>query len=139
MMRHLLGYTLVELMVSVALISVLATIAISAYTGYVREGHYATMKTTINQFRTPIEDARLENGGYGTAGNLSGFAAINARFPLDPDTDFGQYSYTVVVLGTTNYHVFSSYNSDIWIRCEDRANRCCQSNPSNDPAAACPP
>lgn len=132
------GYSLVELMITTALISVLATIAVSAYNGYISESRYAIIRSTINQMRTPIEDFRLENGGYGTTLDLTDFGAISGRFGLDPnDIDFGPYAFTVSVVSTSNYTVWGSYDGDTWIRCENRANRCCDSNAGNDPAAAC--
>jgi prepilin-type N-terminal cleavage/methylation domain-containing protein len=131
------GFTLVELMITVAVLVTIVGIAIPLYQGYLREGHYAAMRTTINQLRTPIEDRRLEDGGYGATGTLPGFAAISARFPLDPDIDFAPYDYSVEVVSATNFHLVGRFNDDIWVRCEDRANSCCSENSANDPAAAC--
>jgi prepilin-type N-terminal cleavage/methylation domain-containing protein len=133
------GFTLVELMITIAVIVIIAAIAVPAYNGYIREGHYANIRATINQMRTPIEDSRLENGGYGATGNINNFSSIKTRFNLDADLEPGEYSYTVAVISTTNYHVWGRYRStNIWLRCEDRASRCCNTNASNDPANACP-
>lgn len=134
------GITLVELMVTLAVISVLAAIAIPVYNGYVREGHYTAMRATITSMRTPIEDFRLENGSYGATGNLVGEGAIDARYGWDPGSDLGSYTYTVAVVGTNNYHVWGVLNPNVWVRCENRLNSCCDSDAAGAtaPNAACP-
>ena len=132
------GVTLVELMITIAVLSIVAAIAIPAYTGYVREGHYAALHANHNSLRTPIEDFRLENGNYGAAGNLTGEAAINARFGWDPGSDISRYDYTVAIVGTNNYHVWGTFGADIWVRCEDRMSKCCESDGGGSPSSACP-
>lgn len=133
------GVTLVELMITIAVLSIVAAIAIPAYTGYVREGHYAALHANLNSLRTPIEDFRLENGNYGAAGNLAGQAAIDARFRWDPGSDISRYDYTVAIVGTNNYHVWGTFGADIWVRCQDRMSRCCESDGGGSgPSAACP-
>jgi type IV pilus assembly protein PilE len=137
--RMTIGFTLVELMITIAVMTVIAAVAIPAYNGFIRESHYTTMRATINQMRTPIEDTRLEDGSYGTVGNVNDFAIIRTRFNLDADIDPGLYDYTVAVVSTTNYHVWGESPGGLWLRCENRANRCCETNASDDPSADCPP
>lgn len=134
------GVTLVELMITIAVLSILIAIAIPAYNGYVREGHYTAIRATINSMRTPIEDFRLDNGNYGAAGNLAGQAAIDGRFGWEPGTDTGAYNYTVAVVGTNNYHVWGQLSAAVWVRCQDRMSNCCDSDATGatGPSAACP-
>lgn len=135
------GVTLVELMIAIAVLSILTAIAIPVYNGYVREGHYTAIRSVLDSMRTPIEDYRLDNGNYGSTATLSGESNIDARFGWDPGTDIGGYSYNVVVVGTNNYHVWGRYGStDIWVRCEDRFSDCCDSDASGAtaPTSACP-
>lgn len=134
------GYTLVELMITIAIVTILTAIAVPLYNGYIREGHYAAMRATIDSMRTPIEDFRLENGSYGATGNLVGIAAIDGRFGWEPNSDTDAYTYTVAVVATNDYDVWGIYNSDIWVRCEDRMSNCCDSEASGatSASAACP-
>lgn len=128
-------------MVTLALISILAGIAIPLYNGYVREGHLTTIRSNMNGLRTVIEDFRLDNGNYGATGNLVGLANINAVFNWDPSGDLGAYTYTVAVTGTNSYDVWGVFNSNnaIWVRCENRFQTCCDTETSSNsaPSAAC--
>lgn len=138
--RRAFGVTLVELMITVAVLSVIAAIAIPAYRGYVKEGHFTAIRTTITGMRTSIEDYRLENGDYGATGNLAGIAAINGRFGWQPSGDTGAYSYTLAVVSTNNYDVWGTYGSSVWVRCENRFGRCCDSDATGatTPSSSCP-
>jgi len=136
------GLTLIELMIAIAILSVLAGIAIPLYTGYITEGHQASMRTTLNGLRTPLEEYRLENGNYGNTGQLVGVSNINSRFDWDPSGDSGAYEYTVSVTGTNSYDVWGVFqaNNGIWVRCEDRFSNCCDSETASGSSAtaACP-
>jgi prepilin-type N-terminal cleavage/methylation domain-containing protein len=134
------GFSLLELMIAIAIISVLAGIAIPLYDGYIREGHLATMRMTLDGLRTPVEDFRLENGSYGATGNLVGVAAIDGRFSWEPSGDSSPYTYTVVVTGTNSYDVLGTYNANaaIWVRCDNRFSNCCDPDSGTAVTSACP-
>jgi prepilin-type N-terminal cleavage/methylation domain-containing protein len=125
------GVTLVELMITIGVLSIIAAIAIPLYQGYVAEGHYASMRTTMSSLRTQIEDYQLDNSTYVGVGPTLGLAAINA----------GPYTYTISP-GTTSYDMWGVFdaNTTIWTRCQDRMNRCCDSDTPGATAAnaACP-
>jgi prepilin-type N-terminal cleavage/methylation domain-containing protein len=133
------GFTIVELMITIAIITSIAAIAIPAYNGYVREGHFTTMRATLNGLRTVIEDYHLENGNYGSAGNLVGLSAINGRFGWNPGGDLGAYTYTVAVTGTNSYDAWGQFSSTVWLRCENRFGTCCdsESSSSSAPSGSC--
>ena len=139
------GFSLVELMITIAIISVLSAIAIPLYNGYIREGHMTTMRTTINGLRTVLEDHRLDNGSYVPAGNSSGDQLANAEilsdFDWDPSGDIGPYAFTVAV-GTNSYDAWGTFNADtaIWVRCDNRLSNCCDPDTPGATAVtnACP-
>ncbi len=128
-------------MITIAVLSVITAIAIPAYRGYVREGHFTTMRATLDGMRTPIEDYRLENGNYGVTGSLAGVAAIDARFGWEPTGDITAYTYTVSVTSTNSYDAWGSFSADIWVRCDARFTNCCDSTTPGATAVsnACPP
>lgn len=139
------GFTLVELMVAIALISVLAGIAIPFYQGYIREGHFVSIRTTINGMRTPIEDYRLENGNYGATATLTDYAQISTahggRFDWEPSGDAAPYTFSVVVVSTNSYDVYGTLNANaaIWARCDDRFLNCCDAETTGSASLiACP-
>ena len=137
--KRMLGVTLVELMITIAVISILTAIAIPAYNGYIRESHLTTMRSTIAQLRVILEDFRLENGSYGANGNLVGLAAINGRYNWNPTGDMGGHSYTVSVTNTNSYDVWGIFNAGIWVRCDNRFSNCCDPDSGTAVTSACPP
>jgi len=132
------GFTLVELMITIAVLTLLTAIAIPAYNGYIREGHLTTIRANMSGLRTILEDYRLDNGNYGAAGDLVGLAAINARFNWNPSGDMGSYNYTISVTGTDSYDVLGLFNTSIWARCDDRFTSCCDPDTPGATSAACP-
>lgn len=115
------GFTLVELMITIAVLSVITAIAIPAYNGYVREGHFATMRSEINGLRTSFEDFRLDNTTY------VGAAADPAIATFLTEINSGSYVYAVSA-STGSFDVSGTFSPTVWVRCEDRLNRCCDSD-----------
>jgi type IV pilus assembly protein PilE len=133
------GYTLVELMITVAVLTILAGIAVPLYSGYIREGHLTTMRSSMAGLRTILEDYRLENGDYGPG--AVGLDNINTTYEWEPGGDLGAYSFTVAVAGGT-YNVWATLNSNssVWVRCDARFTNCCDPDTPSATAAtsACP-
>lgn len=112
--RRTAGMTLVELMITVAILSVIVAIALPAYNGYIREGHFTTIRATMNGMRTAVEDYRLDNGNYGATGatyeQSSGKTEIEAQFGWIPSGDISAYTYTLVVESTNSYDVYGQFD-----------------------------
>ena len=137
------GMTLVELMITVAILSVIVAIALPAYNGYIREGHFTTIRATMNGMRTAVEDYRLDNGNYGATGatyeQSSGKTEIEAQFGWIPSGDISAYTYTLVVESTNSYDVYGQFGSGAWARCDNRYQTCCDSDTTgSDSPIACP-
>jgi len=137
------GFTLVELMIVVAILSIIAAIAIPAYQGYIREARLGTARLNADSLRVFLEDYQLDNGTYiGTSGSSPyDKAELNTNFGWTPDGDNNQYSYNVWV-STNSYDIAVTHiPSGSWIRCENRMSSCCDSNTSGATSAssACPP
>lgn len=134
------GFSLIELMIALAIMFIVAGIAIPVYQGYIREGHYGVMRTNMHDLRTLIEDYRLDNGNYGAAGaQFSGLAAINAQYQWNPGGNIDGYTYTIAVKsGTISYDVWASHVSGVWTRCDNRLNNCCEGTSGDPASSACP-
>jgi type IV pilus assembly protein PilE len=60
-MRRQVGFTLIEVMITVAIIGILAAIAYPAYTDYIRRGKIAEAISTLAETRAKMEQYFLDN------------------------------------------------------------------------------
>jgi len=81
-----LGFTLIEVMIVVAIISILAAIATVSYQNQVRKTHITTIYQTINQFRLPYQ--MLINDGAG----VTSFSPTGLNMPTQ--NQYCQFSVT---------------------------------------------
>src|SRR5206468_3796565 len=79
------GFTLIELMIVVAIISVLAVIAGTAYRRYMDSGRTAEVYSMLGEIRSKQEAYRVENPTYATsAGETDLFPALVASKGAEP-------------------------------------------------------
>lgn len=90
-MKKTAGFTLIELMIVIAIISILAAIAVPQYNDYVRRAALQEAFTSLADFRVRLEQFYQDNRAYGTVGeatpcghdgtaNRINFAPAGARF-----------------------------------------------------------
>jgi len=58
------GFTLIELMIAVAILAIIAAIAIPAYNGYITEARSGAARANLENLRLAVEDYFLDNGSY---------------------------------------------------------------------------
>ena len=91
MQRHS-GFTLIELMVTVAIIAILAAVAIPNYTAYITRSKIAEATSALLAMRTKMEQYFQDNRSYAgacTAGTV-------APLPSNPGSPAGVLKYFVV-------------------------------------------
>ena len=99
------GVTLIELIITVAIISVLAGIAIPAYNGYLTTSRYTEAQTVINHINLAQSEFFLENNSYfGPVANAGDFATAsnNIITILPADNEFFDFAITAGVCGNLN-------------------------------------
>lgn len=106
-----LGFTLVEIMIAVAIISIVTAIAIPAYKGYITTAKTVAVRANADPLRLALDDYFLDNGSY-VAGTWfpSGAQTLQTgALGWRPDGDQGGYNYTVTAPGggdiTTGYAI----------------------------------
>lgn len=71
MPRRSRGFTLIELMVVIAIIAILATIAVPQYNDYIRRAAIQEAFTVLADFRVKLEQFYQDNRAYGTVGEVT--------------------------------------------------------------------
>ena len=67
-MRRVMGFTLIELMITVAVVAILAAIALPSYREYVRKGRRAEALNAVGSIQMALERWRAENPTYAGCG-----------------------------------------------------------------------
>lgn len=100
------GFTLIEVMIVVAIIGILASIAIPAYDGYIESGMASEATATLANLRIQMEQCYQDDRDYtNCAANCAPASSQNFNFACSstPDID----SYTITATGTGDMSNFS--------------------------------
>jgi type IV pilus assembly protein PilE len=93
------GFTLMELMVTLVIISLLATIAIPFYLSQMREGRRAEAKTELMRLAQEQEKWRTTHTTYGTSGDI-------------PPATLSYYSVAISNNGASTYTLTATPTGD---------------------------
>lgn len=88
------GFTLIELMIVVAIVGILAAVAVPAYSDYVRRGTVADMASAMSDLKLRVEQRYADSRTYNNALCSSGGVTVS------PQT--GSYSIVCLTTDATN-------------------------------------
>lgn len=90
------GFTLIEVMIVVAIVAILASVALPAYNDYVRRGAMQEAFTNLAQFRIRLEQYYQDNRRYAPAADAEtcGAAAAEALTAAELGGETKYFDYT---------------------------------------------
>lgn len=118
--KRQIGFTLIEVMIVVAIIGILASVAYPSYTDYVRRGQVTEAFTQLSTWRTKMEQYYQDNRNYGTDGvcaadasanSWNGFAATEHFTYACATTDSDQ-KFTITATGSTGAATGNDFSID---------------------------
>ncbi len=82
--RRRAGFTLIELMIAVAIVAVLAAVALPSYQSYVRRGQLSEAFSTLSDMRVKMEQYYQDNKFYGASNAVTTCPALpsHGAFPV---------------------------------------------------------
>lgn len=94
------GFTLIEIMIVLVIISILAAIAIPQYNDYVRRSALQEAFSNLSDYRIKLEQFYQDNRGYGTVGQATpcGHDGVSNRINFAPAN--AKFTYTCALTGT---------------------------------------
>lgn len=107
--QKVVGFTLIELMITVAVVAILAAIAFPSYQDYVRRGQLSEAFTYLADFKVKLEQFYQDNRNYGTVNGCGhdgtaqrvNFAAPGVRyFTFACDLGATNQLYTITAAGS---------------------------------------
>lgn len=101
-MRIRNGFTLIELMIVVAIVAILASVAVPAYTDYVRRGKLTQALGGLASMQVKMEQYYQDNRSYTgacAAGTVAPLPANTTEFTYSCTIPSGGQSYTATVTG----------------------------------------
>jgi type IV pilus assembly protein PilE len=104
-MRRAPGFTLIEVMIAVAIVAILAAVALPSYTEYIRRGQITDAVSVLSSMRIKMEQHFQDNRTWDAATNTCNAGAISALPASSPSS---KWDFTCDNLSGTTYRVVAT-------------------------------
>lgn len=104
------GFTLIELMIGIAVVAILTTLAVNTYSGYMIRAYRSDVQATLIQGSQYMERIRLENGSYKPGGVAP---ALPATLAQSPASGTARYSIALNATSATTFTLTATPGSSI--------------------------
>ena len=91
------GFTLIEMMITLAILGVVASIAIPAYNGYILTAKMTEARSNLGALRLAQEENFLENNSYFFGANTATVESLSSGLWNATNGDNGQVNFNYVV------------------------------------------
>ena len=96
------GFTLIELMIVIAIVGILAAVALPAYTNYTERAKFAEVINATQAIKVAVEECYARTGALTNCNSTSGNSTTNAINALVAGASGGDYVTSVAVGATGN-------------------------------------
>ncbi|MCK5662379.1 MAG: prepilin-type N-terminal cleavage/methylation domain-containing protein [Thiotrichaceae bacterium] len=113
--KHLKGYTLIEIIIVIAILGIIAAIAIPSYQSYVLKSKRSVAKNILLDVASRELSYRTDNKTYGDLSDLYGGTDkkyINDKVEISDASANSLYSFEVSNISNTTYTITATYTSD---------------------------
>jgi type IV pilus assembly protein PilE len=105
------GFTLIELMITVAIVAILASIAIPSYREYIARSKRAEARAEVLKAEGWLERHYNEFNRYTTTAGTDGNTSFNTKFTAVPSAGTANYSFTATITATAYTVTVAPVNS----------------------------
>jgi type IV pilus assembly protein PilE len=95
------GFTLIEVMVTVAIIAILAAVALPSYSDYVRRGKVPEATTALSTMRVQMEQFYQDNRNYGVDPDCGVSDPSSENFSYSCELGATDQTFTITASGIT--------------------------------------
>lgn len=113
------GFTLIEVMIVVAIIAILAAVAVPSYTDYIRRGKLPEAFSGLSDYKVKMEQYYQDNRSYGAAACVDtntplwgAFPVAQKNFTFSCALSAGGQGFTLTADGTVGSAIGHTYTLD---------------------------